>query len=81
MIYEAAAAICSLTSVSQRELAPAVTVLQLFLCSPKPCLRFAAVRTLNKVAMHHLPLTTTRYPLPTTHYLLTTRHLPLTTTH
>ena len=41
-----------------RELAPAVTVLQLFLCSPKPSLRFAAVRTLNKVAMVH-PLAVT----------------------
>ena len=34
--------------VSTRELAPAVTVLQLFLSSSKPVLRFAAVRTLNK---------------------------------
>jgi len=32
-----------------RELAPAVTVLQHFLNSPKPVLRFAAIRTLNKV--------------------------------
>ena len=32
-----------------RELAPAVSVLQLFCSSPKPTLRFAAVRTLNKV--------------------------------
>ena len=58
VIYEAASAICSLSGVTQRELAPAVTVLQLFLCSPKPCLRFAAVRTLNKVAMVH-PLAVT----------------------
>ena len=58
VIYEAATAICSLSGVTQRELAPAVTVLQLFLCSPKPCLRFAAVRTLNKVAMIH-PLAVT----------------------
>jgi len=58
VIYEAASAICSLTGVTQRELAPAVTVLQLFLCSPKPSLRFAAVRTLNKVAMVH-PLAVT----------------------
>ena len=35
-----------------------MTVLQLFLCSPKPCLRFAAVRTLNQVAMAH-PLAVT----------------------
>ena len=38
----AASAICSLSNVTQRELTPAVTVLQLFLCSPKPALRFAA---------------------------------------
>lgn len=36
----------------------AITVLQLFLCSAKPCLRFSAVRTLNKVAMVH-PLSVT----------------------
>ena len=34
-----------------RELAPAVSVLQLFCSSPKPTLRFAAVRTLNKVRL------------------------------
>uniref|UniRef100_A0A8U8CK67 Coatomer subunit gamma n=1 Tax=Geospiza parvula TaxID=87175 RepID=A0A8U8CK67_GEOPR len=36
-----------------KELAPAVSVLQLFCSSPKPVLRYAAVRTLNKVAMKH----------------------------
>uniref|UniRef100_A0A3P9APM8 Coatomer subunit gamma n=1 Tax=Esox lucius TaxID=8010 RepID=A0A3P9APM8_ESOLU len=36
-----------------RELAPAVSVLQLFCSSPKAALRYAAVRTLNKVAMKH----------------------------
>ena len=61
VIYEAASAICSLTNVTQRELSPAVTVLQLFLCSPKPCLRFAAVRTLNKVTP---PPTHTPHPTP-----------------
>ncbi|CAA6663000.1 unnamed protein product [Spirodela intermedia] len=39
-------------------LTPAITVLQLFLSSSKPVLRFAAVRTLNKVAMAH-PLAVT----------------------
>jgi len=53
VIYEAATAICSLSSVGQRELSPSITVLQLFLCSPKPACRFSAVRTLNKVAMSH----------------------------
>ncbi|KAL6759224.1 adaptin N terminal region-domain-containing protein [Haematococcus lacustris] len=51
VIFEAARAICNLRDVSTRELTPAITVLQLFLSSSKPVLRFAAVRTLNKVAM------------------------------
>mmetsp|Transcript_3919 Transcript_3919/g.6316 ORF Transcript_3919/g.6316 Transcript_3919/m.6316 type:complete len:888 (-) Transcript_3919:14-2677(-) len=58
VIFEAARAICQLPNVSQRELTPAVTVLQLFLSSPKPSLRFAAVRALNRVAMS-FPLTVT----------------------
>ncbi|KAF8072392.1 Coatomer subunit gamma [Scenedesmus sp. PABB004] len=53
VIFEAARAICNLRDVSARELQPAITVLQLFLSSSKPVLRFAAVRTLNKVAMSH----------------------------
>ncbi|KAI1283188.1 Coatomer subunit gamma-2 [Halotydeus destructor] len=51
--YEAANAIVNLNCTSQRELSPAVSVLQLFLGSAKPTLRFAAVRTLNKVAISH----------------------------
>lgn len=58
VILEAARAICNLREVTSRELAPAITVLQLFLSSSKPVLRFAAVRTLNKVAMSH-PLAVT----------------------
>ncbi|KAF3593733.1 hypothetical protein DY000_02021316 [Brassica cretica] len=53
VILEAARAITELDGVSSRELTPAITVLQLFLSSPKPVLRFSAVRTLNKVAMTH----------------------------
>ncbi|XP_037529706.1 coatomer subunit gamma-2 isoform X2 [Rhipicephalus sanguineus] len=53
VIYEAAHAIVNLRSTTTRELTPAVSVLQLFCSSPKPTLRFAAVRTLNKVAMAH----------------------------
>ncbi|PIO28177.1 hypothetical protein AB205_0148410 [Aquarana catesbeiana] len=53
VIYEAASAIIHLPNCTARELAPAVSVLQLFCSSPKPALRFAAVRTLNKVAMKH----------------------------
>ncbi|KAL8160613.1 hypothetical protein V2J09_002150 [Rumex salicifolius] len=51
--FEAARAITELNGVTSRELTPAITVLQLFLSSSKPVLRFAAVRTLNKVAMTH----------------------------
>ncbi|XP_076062943.1 coat protein (coatomer) gamma isoform X3 [Oratosquilla oratoria] len=51
VIYEAANAIVTLKKSSARDLAPAISVLQLFLSSPKPTLRFAAVRTLSKVAM------------------------------
>lgn len=53
VIFEAARAITELNGVTSRELTPAITVLQLFLSSSKPVLRFAAVRTLNKVAMMH----------------------------
>lgn len=49
VILEAARAITELDGVTSRELTPAITVLQLFLSSPRPVLRFAAVRTLNKV--------------------------------
>lgn len=53
VIFEAARSICGLRDVSARELQPAITVLQLFLSSSKPVLRFAAVRTLNRVAQSH----------------------------
>jgi coatomer protein complex subunit gamma len=58
VIFEAARAVTQLKDVTSRELTPAITVLQLFLSSSKPVLRFAAVRTLNKVAMTH-PLAVT----------------------
>lgn len=50
VIYEAAHAIVNLRHTTAKELTPAVSVLQLFCSSPKPTLRFAAVRTLNKVS-------------------------------
>merc|ERR1719461_1625435 len=53
VIYEAANAIVNLKRTTSRELIPAISVLQLFCSSPKATLRFAAVRTLNKVAMTH----------------------------
>jgi coatomer protein complex subunit gamma len=49
VIYEAAHALVNMKRTTARELAPAVSVLQLFCSSSKPTLRFAAVRTLNKV--------------------------------
>lgn len=51
VIYEAARALVNLKNVKAKDLQPAVSVLQLFLSSPRPSLRFAAVRTLNKVAI------------------------------
>lgn len=53
VIYEAAKAMCALPSVDKNDLSPAITVLQLFLSSPKPSLRFAAMRTLSEVAVNH----------------------------
>ncbi|EFA09678.1 coatomer subunit gamma [Tribolium castaneum] len=53
VVYEAAHAIVNLRRTTSRELAPAISVLQLFCGSPKPTLRFAAVRTLNQVAISH----------------------------
>ena len=50
VIYEAAHAIVNMKQTTAKELAPAVSVLQLFCGSSKPTLRFAAVRTLNKVS-------------------------------
>jgi hypothetical protein len=51
VIYEAAHAIVNMKRTTSRELAPAVSVLQLFCSSQKPTLRFAAVRTLNKAGL------------------------------
>ncbi|CAO3626491.1 unnamed protein product [Cunninghamella echinulata] len=48
---EAARAICEMPDVSMKELHPAISVLQLFLSSPKPTLRFAAIRILNKLSL------------------------------
>lgn len=51
VIYEAAHAIVNMRNTTAKDLAPAVSVLQLFCSSPKPTLRFAAARTLNKVEL------------------------------
>lgn len=53
VIYEAASAIVSLKCTTSKELAAAVGVLQLLCSSPKPSLRYAAVKTLNKISITH----------------------------
>uniref|UniRef100_A0A6U1MSQ3 Coatomer subunit gamma n=1 Tax=Fibrocapsa japonica TaxID=94617 RepID=A0A6U1MSQ3_9STRA len=53
VIFEAARAICQLPGVEASDLLPAITVLQLFLSSPKPTLRFVAMRCLSEVAIRH----------------------------
>lgn len=50
---EAARAICDMRSVTSQDLYRPVAVLQLFLSSPKPVLKFAAVKTLSKLAQTH----------------------------
>ncbi|CDZ96709.1 coatomer subunit gamma [Phaffia rhodozyma] len=50
---EAARAICNIRGVTSSQLFRPVAVLQLFLTSPKPALKFAAIRTLNKLAQTH----------------------------
>ncbi|XP_028898366.2 coatomer subunit gamma isoform X3 [Zeugodacus cucurbitae] len=59
VIYEAAHAIVNLKNTNARVLSPAFSILQLFCSSQKATLRFAAVRTLNKVAMTHPAAVTT----------------------
>lgn len=53
VVYEAARAICNLPDIEPQDLSPAVSVLQLFLSSPKPAVRFASMKTLAAVANVH----------------------------
>jgi len=53
VVYEAARAICGLPEVEPQDLGPALSVLQLFLSSPKPAVRFATTKTLAEVATLH----------------------------
>jgi coatomer subunit gamma len=53
VMFQAARTIAELRDVSVRELAPAITVLHLFLSSARPVVRFAAVRILNAVSVSH----------------------------
>lgn len=51
--YEAARAICEMRNVTGSQLTRAISQLQLFLSSPKPTLKFAALRTLSALAVTH----------------------------
>lgn len=53
VVYEAAKAICALPNIEPQELTSAVNVLQQFLSSTKPTLRFASVKTISQVAASH----------------------------
>ncbi|CAM9969325.1 unnamed protein product, partial [Ectocarpus fasciculatus] len=50
VMYEAARAICNLPGVEMNDLSPAINVLQMFLTSVKPALKFGTMRTLSEVA-------------------------------
>ncbi|KAI6154021.1 coatomer subunit gamma [Pisolithus tinctorius] len=50
---EAARAICEMKNVPTAQLSKAISVLQLFLSSPKPVLKFAATRSLASLALTH----------------------------
>jgi coatomer subunit gamma len=51
VVYEAARTLSALPGLEAQDLAPSVAVLQLFLSSPKPSVRFAAMRTLASLAL------------------------------
>ncbi|KAJ2079194.1 coatomer subunit gamma [Coemansia sp. RSA 988] len=50
---EAARAMCQLREVTGKQLTSAVSALQVFLSSPRPTVRFAAMRTLSTLARTH----------------------------
>ncbi|KAG1754749.1 coatomer subunit gamma [Suillus paluster] len=51
--FEAARAICEMKNVNASQLVKPIAVLQLFLSSPKPVLKFSATRTLATLALSH----------------------------
>lgn len=53
VVFEAARSICNLDGLEAQDLSPAISVLQLFLSSPKPATRYAAMRCLAAVASVH----------------------------
>mmetsp|Transcript_7106 Transcript_7106/g.10182 ORF Transcript_7106/g.10182 Transcript_7106/m.10182 type:complete len:958 (-) Transcript_7106:212-3085(-) len=50
VVYEAARSICNLPHAEPQDISPAISVLQLFLSSPKPAIRFASMKTLSIVS-------------------------------
>jgi coatomer protein complex subunit gamma len=59
VVYKAAHTICYLPSTEAQDLNPAISMLQLFLSSQKPCTCFAAIYTLALVTNNH-PCTVTK---------------------
>lgn len=53
IVFEAAKSVCSLRTVTDKELTPIVTVLQLYLSSQNPVLRFAAVYLVSRISTAH----------------------------
>uniref|UniRef100_A0A7E4VWV5 Coatomer subunit gamma n=1 Tax=Panagrellus redivivus TaxID=6233 RepID=A0A7E4VWV5_PANRE len=53
VVYEAASAVVGLPNITSGELASSVSCIQQFCSSPKPALRFAAVRTLNRISINY----------------------------
>jgi len=53
VIYEAARAICSLPQAEAQDINPAISVLQMFLSSPKPATRFGAMKILAGISNTH----------------------------
>ena len=53
IVYEAAKALCERENASTQELTSSLTVLHLFLSSSRNSVKFAALKTLNKIANMH----------------------------
>ena len=55
VVYEAARAIFNLSNAEPEDFGPALSILVFFLRSPKPAVRFAAIRTLKAFSHNHPP--------------------------
>eukprot|EP01095_Lingulamoeba_sp_RSL-Kostka_P009530 TRINITY_DN3317_c0_g2_i2.p1 TRINITY_DN3317_c0_g2~~TRINITY_DN3317_c0_g2_i2.p1 ORF type:complete len:776 (+),score=285.83 TRINITY_DN3317_c0_g2_i2:264-2330(+) len=53
VILEAAKALCDLPNQTSKSLIPAISALQSLICVPRNVVKFAAIRTLNKIGMKH----------------------------